>query len=183
MNFTHCRSHRRLAGAAALVATAITTLLPVAAPASAATGSPTYSYTSEVGDYLGQGNAEHYSPATADFVLENYWGNTAVRFNVLEPRHGGPYAGTYWVVYLSPPSGQRLHTGHYTKATSYPGATATAPGLRVEGEGRGCGTTYGEFTVRSISFDAAGEPTHLDATVIARCDSTSAPAYTATLHY
>jgi hypothetical protein len=69
---THRRSPRRLAGAAALVATATTTLL-AAAPASAATGSPTYAYTSEAGDYLGQGNAEHYSAATADFVLENYW--------------------------------------------------------------------------------------------------------------
>ncbi|WP_116203557.1 hypothetical protein [Amycolatopsis circi] len=59
-------------------------------------------------------------------------------------------------MFLSPPSGQRLHPGHYRHATSSPGATETAPGLYLDGEGRGCGNAYGDVAIHSISFDTAG---------------------------
>jgi hypothetical protein len=72
-----------------------------------------------------------------------------------------------WEVALSAPVGEQLVPG------TYPGATA--PGISVSDDGRGCNNDFGTFTIYQIATSAAGAVTQLNATFSQTCEWTTAP--------
>ncbi|MGF9765118.1 hypothetical protein AAII07_59775, partial [Microvirga sp. 0TCS3.31] len=66
---------------------------------------------------------------------------------------GVDYADDWWDAQFRAPQGQILLPGRtYTGATRY-GFNAGNPGLDVSGNGRGCNTLTGQFTVHEATYD------------------------------
>jgi PASTA domain len=99
--------------------------------------------TSDPGDYIGQGQPWHYT-------FGNAW---------IGAGGGRQYAGfgvsgddgSDWSAAFVPAAGDILAPGTYLNATRYP-FNGTGPGMDVSGNGRGCNTLTGQFTVNSINF-------------------------------
>jgi hypothetical protein len=74
-----------------------------------------------------------------------------------------------WIIDFTPATGQALVAGTYPNAVrahaGLPGA-----GLSLEGNGRGCNAVSGSFTIASIQWSPAGEPTSLTASFQQSCD-------------
>jgi hypothetical protein len=132
-----------------------------------------YRFVSDAGDYIGAGVTKGYTNATSVFGLQGT--ASGVAFSVSGERDD-------WTVYLYPPAGQTLTVGTYTGAQRYPFNDAGRPGLSVSGNGRGCNTLTGQFTIREIAFDAAGAVTALFATYEQHCEG-GTPALRGTIRY
>ena len=76
----------------------------------------------------------------------------------------------WWSVDLAAAPGQLLTAGSYPDAQRAAFRSAGHPGLDVHGDGRGCNTLTGSFTVAQISFDASGALTTLDASWTQNCE-------------
>jgi hypothetical protein len=72
-----------------------------------------------------------------------------------------------WEVALSAPPGEQLVPGTYPDAT--------APGISVSDDSRGCSNHFGTFTIYQIATSAAGTVTRLNATFSQKCEWTTAP--------
>ena len=121
-----------------------------------------FSYVSQPGDYIGQGQSGTLSDAS-QFRVSGTQGKLSVYVDT----------GTeWWDVTLAAPRGQQLTTGVYTNATRA-GFNDSTPGLDVSSTGRGCNETSGRFTVYAISADAAGRVTSLDASLSQVCDNST----------
>ncbi|MEU1269450.1 hypothetical protein [Streptomyces sp. NPDC005799] len=171
-------SPRSLLGALVSLAVAVGLSVGVAGSASAAAGTPAavtkYSFTSQSGDYIGQGGSATYTPSTATVSADGDAGY--VRFRVST-------ADEWWDVDLAAPTGEQLHPGVYRNAERAPFRTGRSPGLDVSGDGRGCNEVYGQFSVNQIETDASGAITVLDATYTQHCENADAPALKGVLKY
>lgn len=169
---------RALTGALTGLAAAVGLTTALAAPAAAASGTPTavtrYTYTSQAGDYIGQGVTATYKPSTATITA----GGSAdyVRFHVST-------GDEWWDVDLAAPQGEKLHPGVYRDAERASFRTGRSPGLDVSGDGRGCNEVYGQFSVNQIETDTSGAITVLDATYTQHCESATAPALKGVVKY
>lgn len=169
---------RVLVGALASLTATIGLTTALTEPAAAATGTPVavtkFSYTSEAGDYIGQGGTAAYTPATATITA----GGDAeyVRFRVTTDT-------TWWDVDLAAPAGEKLHPGIYRDAERAAFRTGRSPGLDVSGDGRSCNEIYGQFSVNQIETDASGAITVLDASFTQRCERADAPALKGVVKY
>lgn len=74
------------------------------------------------------------------------------------------------------PEGQGLHDGSYTKAERWPFERKRHPGLDISGEGRGCNTENGSFTIQEIGFNESGEIERLTALYEDHCEGPHSPA-------
>jgi hypothetical protein len=119
---------------------------------------------SDSGDYVGQGqNASFSSPVDTFLVQGN--GN-AMRVDV----HPADYPNEFWQLELAAPAGQQLTPGTYANAARWPFQPASQPGLQVFGDGRGCNTLTGSFTVLSAAYGPYGYPINFDATFVQHCE-------------
>lgn len=124
-----------------------------------------YAFVSDSGDYIGQGVTKSYAGATTIFGLSGSLSNLTFTVSGLRDT---------WTVQLVAPSGQQLVAG-----TTYSGATrapfqGSGPGLSVSGDGRGCNTLTGDFTINAIQADGQGNVTALDATFDQHCEGATA---------
>jgi len=169
---------RALTSALASLTAAIGLTTALAGPASAATGTPVavtkYSYTSQAGDYIGQGATATYRPSTATISAGGDAGY--VRFRVSNDT-------TWWDVELAAPIGEKLHPGIYRDAERASFRTGRSPGLDVSGEERGCNEVYGQFSINQIETDTSGAITLLDAGYTQHCESATAPALKGVVKY
>ena len=97
---------------------------------------------SDPGDYIGQGLSYSYTPATDTIRVGG--GRTHVGGAIT----GGN--GDWWYLDFVPPAGDILTAGTTYSATRYP-FNGNGAGMSVYGNGRGCNTLTGTFTVDSIS--------------------------------
>jgi len=119
-------------------------LLPGTASAPPAE-SATLTMVSDPGDYIGQGQTWSYDTAAGDVISATTNGST-VNAAVTG------YNGTWWYLDFDAPNGQTLTAGTtYANATRYP-FNGSGPGLAIYGEGRGCNTLTGSFTVTEAVF-------------------------------
>ena len=103
--------------------------------------------TSDPGDYIGGGVAWHYTFANG----------------AISAGGGRQYAGlaidgsdgSWWYADFVPAAGDILAPGTYPNATRYP-FNGNGPGMDISGNGRGCNTLTGQFTVNSMWNDLAG---------------------------
>ena len=142
------------------------------APAQAMAETETYfSYASQPGDYIGQGQTATLTAPT-QFAIGGTAGSVSFSADT----------GTeWWDVTLAAPRGQQLTTGIYENAARAP-FNEYQPGLSVSSTGRGCNTTKGRFTVFAISADTSGRITSLDAEFTQFCEG-GAAALTGVVKY
>jgi hypothetical protein len=124
----------------------------------------TFTMTGDPGDYITGGETYSYDVAagdqlsiTADSELRgvSLWINAA--------------NGDWWSMDLRAPLGQQLAVGDYPDATraAFSGAGA---GIDISGNGRGCNTIEGSFTVADVAFGPNGYVQRLDATFEQHCE-------------
>lgn len=110
---------------------------------------------SSTGDYIGQGSSYDFTPADGGFNVQP---DSTPSFVQLYFGPGG-WEGTF-----GSPDGPPLT----------PGTTYTN-GFRVNGDGRGCDSYHGTFTVDELSFDAWGNVQSLAVNFTQYCDNSTAP--------
>ncbi|HEX3782520.1 MAG TPA: hypothetical protein VHX38_22880 [Pseudonocardiaceae bacterium] len=145
-----------------------------AAPADAQAPQTSYSFTSAPGDYIGGGQSASYVAPAAD-ITES--GNTnELSFDVNSGNDD-------WTITLAAPVGEPFYPGTYLNAQRAEFRTGRAPGIDVWGDGRGCNTDYGQFTVYQVAFDASGNLTTFEAAFQQHCESPTAPVLSGTIRY
>lgn len=132
----------------------------------AATG--TLTMTSDPGDYVGQGLSYAYSVPATSFSVQN--GGNLVRVDLAGP--AGP--ADFWNLAFQAPAGQQLTSGTTYQAQRWPFQPATSAGLEVFGQGRGCNTLTGSFTIVSIAYGPFGYLESFDATFEQHCEGATA---------
>jgi hypothetical protein len=155
---------RRRVLAAALSLTAAVGGLLVAGTAhaqTAATGS--LSFSGDAGDYISQGKSWSYSTSNGDALSVSSSSGSLVSISV------NAYNGDWWTLDLDAPGTQVLAPGTYAAAHRYP-FNGTGPGLDLSGEGRGCNTLTGSFTITKAVFGPQGYVQTFDATFEQHCE-------------
>jgi hypothetical protein len=118
---------------------------------------------SQPGDYIGLGVQRTLRPGTLNAIVQssqvltlNYAnGLTSLRME---------FDGT---------TQQPLGVGEFEGATRYPFNSPSNPGLDVSADSRGCNTITGEFVIRELETDRAGNVTKLALDFEQYCDSYS----------
>ena len=102
---------------------------------------------SQPGDFIGQGVDRNIDSTTHTFTAQtNYDNGVSVSVN----------GSTRWSLNFAAPGEVELTQGIYEGAIRWPFQSITQPGLSVSGEGRGCNTLTGEFTVWEVVYNADG---------------------------
>jgi hypothetical protein len=150
--------------ASAVVALALAAGALGAGAASAQTvTSGSFAFSGDAGDYISGGGSYQYSVAANDRL------NVASNGNHINVSVNGAN-GDWWYLDLAAPSGQTLAPGTYDGATRYPFQTSTVPGLSLYGNGRGCNTLTGSFTIQNVVFGPYNYVQQLDATYEQHCE-------------
>ncbi|KUN17328.1 hypothetical protein AQJ23_41030 [Streptomyces antibioticus] len=125
----------------------------------------TFAFSGDEGDYISGGQSYSYSTASQDRL--NISADTAG--NGVHLSVDGAH-GDWWSLDLTAPSGQTLAPGTYTGATRYPFNGSAEPGLDLSGNGRGCNTLTGEFTITDVELGPQGYVKKLDASFVQHCE-------------
>ncbi|MFJ9587709.1 hypothetical protein [Streptomyces acidicola] len=124
-----------------------------------------FSFSGDPGDYISGGRSYAYATASDDRLnITADSDNNTVSLSVDGAN------GDWWYLDLAAPSGQALVPGTYTGATRHPFNEPTEPGLSLDGNGRGCNTLTGEFTISDVEFGPQGYVKKLDATFEQHCE-------------
>jgi hypothetical protein len=153
----------------------------IAAPPPFRVQGATLSFTSQAGDYIGQGHTETLtSPAWTFMVSQGNLGPGGVAIDV---RSDGGTGLVLWAVNLAAPRGQSLQVGTFSNAMRAAFRESSQPGLDVYGDGRGCNQVFGTFTITKIEIAPNGAVTALDATFVQHCETPTAPALNGHLRF
>lgn len=119
------------------------------------------SFRGDAGDYITGGRHWNYNPnnSSIDFS-RNYDGGVSVSIS----------GDTWWYVDTAPRYGTHFGPGKYLKAQRYPFQDQDAPGLSLDGDGRGCNTLTGKFIVYEARFDDVGNPLKIDMSFVQHCE-------------
>jgi hypothetical protein len=112
--------------------------------------------TSDPGDYIGGGQS--YSFATPDYTFLTHGDATYFDGNMLVVQVSG--AGEWWYLGFQAPTGQTLTPG-VTYANAIRGLQSSPPPgsqprMDIFGDGRGCNTLTGSFTVLDVTYGPYG---------------------------
>lgn len=117
---------------------------------------------SQAGDYIGQGLKQTITPADGTFTAtKNFDNGVSVSFNG---------SASFWFLDFAAPQDALLAPGSYDLATRFPFQAPTVPGLSVAGDGRGCNTLTGRFTVEQIVYGAGSDITAFAASFEQHCE-------------
>ncbi|TQM63710.1 hypothetical protein [Humibacillus xanthopallidus] len=152
--------------ATALVAAALA-LIAVAVPAHATPAQGTVSFSGDPGDYITQGQSYSYTAPNDRIDLQGSASHVRVGIEGAN--------GDWWTIELDAPDGEALLAGRTYSATRYPFNDVGA-GLDLGGNGRGCNTLIGTFTIEELTLTADGLPSTVRATFEQHCDETTAAA-------
>ena len=84
-------------------------------------------------------------------------------------------SGGYWDFDFAAPAGAVLQPGLYLQAQRYPFQTGTTPGLSIDGNGAGCNTLTGTFSIEELARDPGTGLSRFSATFEQHCEG-AAPA-------
>ncbi|MDH3253711.1 MAG: hypothetical protein OEM62_01870 [Acidobacteriota bacterium] len=134
---------------------------------SAATAQTVYSYTSQPGDFIGQGQSAVWTEADGRWTISRNFDNGAdFVFRATD-------FSSNWNLRFAAPNDVEITPGSYPGAMTFP-ATPPAPGLWVFGEGRSCSPITGQFDVSEVIYDWYGRPVRFAATFTQTCPNTTA---------
>ena len=157
-------TRRRPFTAAALFFVVAAGSLLVAAPVDAQpVESGTIEFSGDPGDYITGGLKYSYTTGVDELTVSSSDDNSLVSIRV----NGGN--GDWWYLDFDAPLGQPLTPGTYSDATRFP-FNGAGPGLTLFGNGRGCNTLTGTFTVLDVSFGPHGYVETFDATFEQHCE-------------
>jgi hypothetical protein len=118
---------------------------------------------SDPGDFIGQGRNYDYTSANAVISVTAIGGHLSLRVDGDES----------WTGEFRMPSGAaRIQPGTYANLDRYPFHDPAEGGLSWSGEGRGCNTLVGSFTVDSVRY-SGDTLTAIDLRFAQRCDGTA----------
>jgi hypothetical protein len=147
-----------------LAAGVVAVAAPVAAQAATITGPGTsVTFSGSGGDYITQDQAWSYDPSNSviNATVSPDGNSLSVDIN----------GNTTWELDFAAPQGQALTAGTvYNNAARWPFQGPTQPGLSLFGDGRGCNTVTGSFTVKSATFGPHGWIQSFDATFVQHCE-------------
>jgi hypothetical protein len=156
----------------------------VTTPTPATTTAPTFlptgfDFTSQPGDYIGQGMTHHFAPPNDTFTLYAEYGGyaspaTTSGFII----YVSAQDSETWTIEIAPPRGQKLHTGTYSVATRAAFRGGNAAGLDIYSDGRGCNMSFDSFTIIQLVANRAGIISAVDVSFTQHCESATAPALT-----
>ncbi len=135
-----------------------------AAPVSSA------NFVSGQGDYLGQGAPYSFPTVTYNGLRNGY------------PTFTVSNATDSFQVWFAAPAGQPLTPGTYNDVEDFDSRDPGFPGLDVFGDGRGCNTTQGSFTVYQAVYDGSGDVESFSAQLFDHCEG-AYPALMGNLSY
>jgi hypothetical protein len=121
----------------------------------------TLKFSGDAGDYITGGKTYSYAANKDQLTVNGGAGYIGVSVN--------GYNGDWWSLDLAAPLGKTLAPGTYDEAHRYPFQGA-GPGLDLSGNGRGCNTLTGSFTIQKIGFADDGRVQRLDATFEQHCE-------------
>jgi hypothetical protein len=143
------------------VALSAALLAPLASAATVDEGS--LSMTSDEGDFVGQGQPRSFDSDSGDvFNVTTTAGSVNGSIQTAD--------GNWWQMNFGAPQGETLAVGTYDGATRFWFREPSEPGLDISGEGRGCSTITGSFTVTEITFDDTGAVQTFDADFVQHCE-------------
>ncbi len=121
---------------------------------------------SESGDYIGQGITQTITDADATFTASsNYDNGVSVSINS---------STTWWNTNFAAPFEAELLPSTYIEAARFSFQSITQAGLSVTGDGRGCNTLTGHFTVYEIQYGPSDTITTFAANFTQYCDGNTA---------
>jgi hypothetical protein len=138
-----------------------------------------FSYVSEPGDYVGQGETATYEMSSVSGFKIVSANRHAVQFQIQDPSN----SSDYWNVEFAAAKGSRLKCGHYPTAMRFGFHEGDRPGLDVSGQHRGSNKVFGEFTIKHISFNRAGHLTMFEALFEQRSERPLGPALRGRIYY
>jgi hypothetical protein len=118
--------------------------------------------TSDPGDWIGAGKKWTYTVATSEIAMSGSRWYAGFGINGAD--------GSWWSASFVPRQGDILVVGDtYANATRYP-FNGTGPGLSVTGNGRGCNTLTGSFTVTAADFAPDGRLRSAGISFVQHCE-------------
>jgi len=128
------------------------------------------SFTGYGGDWVGGSRSWYYSTDDGTRFTASKGNTNAIDISW--------FGTTFWTLNLEAPQGEALAPGTYSGATRAAGTfwAPYRPGLDLGGDGRGCNTLTGNFTINHIAFDAGLNLTALDVDFTQHCEGL--PSYT-----
>lgn len=127
-------------------------------------------FSGDEGDWISGGGSYAYSTDSQDKV--SVTGSSDNRVISLSVDGAN---GDWWYLDLAAPEGTTLAPGTYAGATRYPFNEATEPGLSLGGNGRGCNTLTGSFTITAVEFGPQGYVKELVASFEQHCEGATPP--------
>ena len=119
------------------------------------------------GDFIGQGLSYEYTTATTVFdISSNFDNGISIRINGASLNT--PSIPDNWSLDLSNGSSQ-LTVGQFDNASRFPFNDSDENGLSFSGNGRGCNSLIGEFTIFEVEYDG-DELTKLTADFTQYCE-------------
>jgi hypothetical protein len=157
--------------------TLVLVLLLLAGASRAAAGVTSLLLNSEPGDYIGQGQLLVFTDADGAFLATSGGGG-----NVVNISFNTPTFNHWWYVNFGAPNTEPLAVGSYDGAARSPFRGPGQPGLEVTGDGRGCNTLTGRFTVLELVLGGAGEVVSFRASFEQHCEGAT-PALRGEVRY
>jgi hypothetical protein len=139
-------------------------LVAVSPPSAVAAGTSALSFVSDPGDYIGGGQSSTYAPDTASFNATASTDHGQFHLSVTTT------GGEWWYFDLAAPVGQELQPGTYSGAARWPFQSSSQPGLSFSGNGRGCNTLTGQFTVLEAKYGPSTYVERFHATFEQHCE-------------
>jgi hypothetical protein len=129
--------------------------------------------SSPSGDYIGLGRDYDYEfPSSWPAPFESWGTFGQVEIHVANFGFVDPSSYDFWNLTFGSPDRIRLTPGTYTGAVRNATRSLGAPGLDVNGEGRGCSQLTGDFTVLDVSYGPYDYLERFHATFDQSCEGT-----------
>jgi len=128
------------------------------------------SLSGDPGDFIVGPQSIFLTPADGTFEVNQNFDNGVSLFFT------GNQDGEFWLLDFAAPNQQLLTVGTYTGAVRFPFQGADQAGLSLAGDGRGCNTLTGSFTVLEISYGANNTINSFDGTFEQHCEGGTAAA-------
>lgn len=167
MNLFKSSAARLAVGTVAAGTLALAAFAPTAAHAETVTGAGTsITFTGTGGDWVTGDQSYAYDPSNATITASASSDDNHVSVGI--------NGNTWWYLDFAAPQGQALTAGTtYDNAMRYPFQNPTGPGLSLDGDGRGCNTLTGSFTVKKAVFGPNGWVQSFDATFVQHCEGST----------
>ena len=116
------------------------------------------SMSGEPGDYIGGTTNYSFTPSTGSFSASAGDNNSDGQVDSIQINYNDSSHWWYMNFNTYHVTGQNLVPGFYDNAQRAPFAATGHPGIDVFGDGRGCNTITGNFTVHEANFDTSSSP-------------------------